>query len=105
MLPCDRVYGLSGQGRAAQARVYSRTYGLAAAARDERQGRSARERKHGEEVAGQRARRRAGERTGYQLGADCNRSVAATGTGRPPALARRPPAVVGRQSVVFEREN
>ena len=41
MLPRNRVYGLSGQGRAAWARVYSRTYGLAAAARDERQGRSA----------------------------------------------------------------
>ena len=48
MLPRNRVYGLSGQGRAARARGYSRTYGLAAAARDERQGRSGGEKKHGE---------------------------------------------------------
>ena len=47
MLPCDRVYGLSGQGRAAQVRVYSRTYGLAVAAREERQRRSGGKKKHG----------------------------------------------------------
>ena len=105
MLPRDRVYGLSGQGRAAWARVYSRMYGLAAAARDERQGRSGGEKKYGEQAAGQRESGRAGERTGYQLGGDCNSSVAATATGRPPALAGRPPAVAGRQSVVYEREN
>ena len=62
MLPRNRVYGLSGQGRTARARVYSRTYGLAAAARDERQGRSGGEKKHGVQAAGQRASGRAGER-------------------------------------------
>ena len=55
MLPRDRGYVLSGQGRAARARVYSRTYGLAAAARDERQGRSGGEKKPREQAAGQRA--------------------------------------------------
>ena len=53
MLPHNGMYGLSGQGQASQARVYSRTYGLAAAARDKRKGRSGREKKHGEQAAGQ----------------------------------------------------
>ena len=62
MLPHNRVYGLCGQGRTAWVRVYSLTYGLAAAARDERQGRSGGEKKHGLQAAGQRASGRAGER-------------------------------------------
>ena len=81
--------------------MYSRTYGLAAAARDERQGRSGGEKKHDEQAAGQRASGRAGELTGDQLGGGCNSSVAATAAGRPPAWAVRPPAAAGRQLVVY----
>ena len=66
MPPHNWVYGLSGQGRAVQARGYSRTYGFAAAARDERQGRSGGEKKHGEQAAGQWASGRADELTGDQ---------------------------------------
>ena len=92
--------------------MYSRTYGLATAARDERQGRVcsrayglatvARDGRYNTRAVGRENEHgRAGGRASKQ-------SVgwaAAETAGRPPAAAGRPPATAGDQSVVCEREN
>ena len=99
-------------GCGGRVRVYSRTYGLATAARDERQGRVcsrayglatvARDGRYNTRAVGRENEHgRAGGRASKQ-------SVgwaAAETAGRPPAAAGRPPATAGDQSVVCEREN
>ena len=104
MLPRDRAYGLAtaarddGTGAGVQPDVWpssggqGRTTGAV--------GRGERPRQAGGQVNG-----RAGERTGDRLGGSRNRGVAATAAGRLPALAGRPPAAAGDQSVVYERES